>query len=374
MTDLFLFGTLRHQPLLQRILGEEGALPALEPAFLPGHDTRWVAGRGHPVLVDAPEARAEGLLARDVSPAALDRLAFYEAGQGYHPQTRTVETQSGPVAAQVWLPQHAVTPGGTFDLSDWQMRWADVADVAAAEVMSHFGQSAPDAVAKRYLPIRARAAARVNARQSAPTTLRRHAAREDVEVIRHRQAYAHFFSVEEYELRHRKFDGSISAPLDRAVFVSTDAVTVLPYDPVRDRVLLIEQFRMGPFGRGDQQCWSLEAIAGRIEPGEPTEETARREAMEEAGLEIGEMRRIGSYYASPGAKSEYIFSYLALCDLPDSAAGLGGLLSEGEDIRAHVISYDHAMALLQSGEVENSPLMVSLQWLALHREELRASA
>ena len=161
MTDLFLFGTLRHQPLLQRILGEEGALPALEPAFLPGHDTRWVAGRGHPVLVDAPEARAEGLLARDVSPAALDRLAFYEAGQGYHPQTRTVETQSGPVAAQVWLPQHAVTPGGPFDLSDWQMRWADVADVAAAEVMSHFGQSAPDAVAKRYLPIRARAAARV---------------------------------------------------------------------------------------------------------------------------------------------------------------------------------------------------------------------
>ncbi len=194
----------------------------------------------------------------------------------------------------------------------------------------------------------------------------------DVEVVRRRQPYARFFAVEEYDLSFRRFDGSMGEDVNRAVFISGDAVTVLPYDPVRDRVLLIEQFRVGPYARGDDQPWLLEAIAGRIDPGETPEQTARREAVEEAGLDLGELLAVGSYYPSPGAKAEYLYSYVALADLPDSAAGTFGLAEEAEDIRGHLIAFDRLMELVATGEIDNAPLLVSVLWLQRERERLRA--
>jgi ADP-ribose pyrophosphatase len=124
------------------------------------------------------------------------------------------------------------------------------------------------------------------------------------------------------DLSHRRFDGGMSPLITREIFISGDAVTVLPYDPVRDRVLLIEQFRTGALGRGDPLPWQLEAIAGRIDPGEAPEDAARREAVEEAGLMLGRLEPVAEYYPSPGAMTEYIYSYVALCDLPDGVAGV----------------------------------------------------
>ena len=204
--------------------------------------------------------------------------------------------------------------------------------------------------------------------------MRRATAPGDVEVTRHTEPYAQFFSVEEFDLRHRRFDGTMSEPMRRAVFVSGDAATVLPYDPVRDRVMLIEQFRAGPFGRGDPQPWMLEPIAGRIDPGETPEAAARREAVEEAGLTLGALVKVGQYYPSPGMLAEYLYSFVGLADLPDGSAGLGGLAEEHEDIRAHLVSFDRLMALVDSGEVQIAPLLVTIYWLAANRARLRAEA
>ena len=126
----------------------------------------------------------------------------------------------------------------------------------------------------------------------------------------------------------------------------------------------MEQFRAGPLARGDAQPWSLEAIAGRIDAGETPEEAARREALEEAGLTLGPLRQIAAYYPSPGAVNEYLYSFVAQCDLPDGIAGIHGLASESEDIRGHLISLDHLMALVRSGEVNTAPLILTALWLA----------
>jgi nudix-type nucleoside diphosphatase (YffH/AdpP family) len=190
------------------------------------------------------------------------------------------------------------------------------------------------------------------------------------QAIRH--PYAAYFAIEEHQLSFRRFDGSMSAVLDRAVFVSGDAAIVLPYDPVRDRVMVIEQFRAGPHVRGDANPWLIEAIAGRIDGGETPEEAARREAVEEAGLELQAIHAGPSYYPSPAAKAEYLYSFIGIADLPDAAAGLGGLEAEAEDIRSHVISFDHLMALVASGEVDNAPLLILAYWLQSKRAELRA--
>lgn len=186
------------------------------------------------------------------------------------------------------------------------------------------------------------------------------------------QPYAYFFGVQVDDLTFQRFDGRASALIRRAGFVMSDAVTLLPYDPVLDLVLIIEQFRYGPYIRGDVNCWSLEPIAGRIDPGETPEEAALRETQEEARLVVRDdaLMAVGAFYPSPGAISEYLYSYVALCDLSRENEGVSGLAAEAEDIRSHVIPFAQLMTLIDSGEVRNGPLIQSAYWLALNKARL----
>jgi ADP-ribose pyrophosphatase len=193
----------------------------------------------------------------------------------------------------------------------------------------------------------------------------------EVEAVEPHPSHAGFFGLDVQRLRYRRFDGALSPWVSREIFVAGDAVTVLPYDPVRDRVLLIEQMRMGPFGRGDPLPWQLEAIAGRIDPGETPEEAARREAVEEAALELGQLEKVAEYYPTPGAVTEYLYSYVAICDLPDGAAGVFGAEAEAEDIRGHLLSFDALTKALAAGEITNAPLILTALWLQRERARLR---
>ncbi|MCB2136465.1 MAG: NUDIX domain-containing protein, partial [Rhodobacteraceae bacterium] len=218
--------------------------------------------------------------------------------------------------------------------------------------------------------MRGGATARARLPGAAPQ-LRRKGKADDVAVAKFAQVYANYFSVEEYDLQFRRFDGSMSTVVNRAIFLSGDAAVVLPYDPRRDRVLVIEQFRMGPFARGDNNPWLIEAVAGRVDGGETPEEAARREAMEEAGLELFDLIPAKHYYPSPAAMGEYLYTYVGLTDLPDDAAGIGGLPGEAEDIRAHILPFERLMSLVESGEIDNAPLILLAYWLDRHRSAMR---
>jgi len=259
----------------------------------------------------------------------------------------------------------AVVAGFSGEVPDavWQ--------ATAGDVMALMGRASVAEVAARLGPMLVRGASRVRAAQSATTALRHRARPGDVLVADLRQPYAKFFAIEEYDVAWRQFDGAMSDTVTRAAFLSGDAVTVLPYDPLRDRVLVVEQFRAGPLARGDGQCWQIEAIAGRIDPGESAEEAARREAVEEAGLHLTELLEVARYYPSPGAVSEYLYSYVALTDLPDGSAGVFGVAGETEDIRGHLISFDRFMELVATGEIENAPLILTALWLQRERGRLR---
>ncbi len=99
--------------------------------------------------------------------------------------------------------------------------------------------------------------------------------RSDVEVIRCEDVYQGYLKVRRYRLRHRLFDGSWSTEMTREVMERAHAVAVLPYDPTRDEVVLIEQFRMGIFDAGHDP-WSIECVAGLIEADESLEDVAYR--------------------------------------------------------------------------------------------------
>ncbi|MCB2126152.1 MAG: NUDIX domain-containing protein [Rhodobacteraceae bacterium] len=374
MTDFFFYGTLCHPPLVRAVLGRE---VRAEPAALPGHAVH-VAELGAFPMIVAGGAGAPGVLVRGLGAEDVARLDFYEAGFGFDTRDMRVDTAAGPATARVYFPQPGLwRPGAPWDLAAWVARWGAVVTAAAEDFMAQRGIVAPEKLWARYGMMLIRAGARLRAEAEAgqvPMTLRRRAATDDVSRRHGRQVYANYFSVEEFDLRFRHFDGGMSPEVNRGVFVAGDAVVVLPYDPVRDRVLLIEQFRMGPHGRGDPQPWLLEAPAGRVDGGETPETAARREAEEEARLVLRALVPALHHYPSPGCVAEYLYTYVGLADLPDGAAGVAGLPTEAEDIRSHLVSFDRLMAMVETGEVNNGPLILLAYWLARNRARLRADA
>lgn len=177
-----------------------------------------------------------------------------------------------------------------------------------------------------------------------------------------------YFEVDRHRLRHQKFDGGWTPELSREVFERGHAVCLLPYDPSRDEVVLIEQFRVGAYAAG-LNPWLLEVVAGIIEPGEKPEDVARREAQEEAGLTIGQLIEIGDILASPGGSSETIRLYCGQAQTVN-AGGLHGLDEEGEDIKVHVLGREAALEKLASGAITSAPTVIALQWLALNHQRL----
>ena len=192
---------------------------------------------------------------------------------------------------------------------------------------------------------------------------------ERVEIIEQEVPFQGYFRIDRYRLRHRKFEGGWTEPLSREVFERGHAAAVLLYDPARDTVVLIEQFRIGAY-TAELEPWLIETVAGIIEPGEQAEEVVRREAREEAGCEVTDLRPIGTYLMTPGGSSETIAFF---CGRVDSAGagGIHGLAHEGEDIRVVVLTSDEALARLEAGEIINANAVLPLQWLALNRVRLK---
>lgn len=195
--------------------------------------------------------------------------------------------------------------------------------------------------------------------------------RADVDILEREDLYRGFFRAEKVRLRHRLFrDGSWCRPLTREIVYHSEAVGVLLYDPARDEVALVEQFRIGAMAEAAGP-WCLEVVAGMVEPGETPEEVARRELVEEAGMASVALRYIGNYLASPGGCDEKLHLYCGLCDL-SGAGGIFGLDEENEDIKVHVLPATGVFAHLYTGRWNNPAALITLQWLQCHRDTLRA--
>ena len=235
---------------------------------------------------------------------------------------------------------------------------------AASEIMACYGRRRPDEMRARMPLLLRRAEARLAARGPVDR-------RSEVEVLARERRYDGFYALDEYRLRHRQYGGGWSEAVERGTLISYDAVIVLPYDPASDRVLLVEQFRIGPFARGASDPWSSEPVAGLIDPGESAEETARREAREEAGLELTRLIPLGAGYTSPGASTGYHHHFIGLCEIPE-APRRGGLADEDEDIRAVPEPAETFLERLDAGTLGNAPTILCAQALRTLRPALRA--
>lgn len=193
---------------------------------------------------------------------------------------------------------------------------------------------------------------------------------EDVEVIEKTVCYQGFFRLEKYHLRHRLFSGDWSPLLTREMFERGHAAAVLPYDPVRDEIVLIEQFRPGAIDAPGGP-WLMEIVAGMIETGETAETVVKRESIEESGCIITDLIPLYDFLVSPGGTTERIALFCGRTDAT-TADGVHGVTEEGEDIKVHVVTFDTAMALLKSEKITAASAIIALQWLALNRDDVRA--
>ena len=188
---------------------------------------------------------------------------------------------------------------------------------------------------------------------------------------RHLTLFEKYFRLDEYSLSHELFAGGDSPVFTREIFERGAAVVaVLPFDPQRGKVVLIEQFRAGAIGDAETP-WLIECVAGVIEDGEGEQRVAERECVEEAGCEILGLELISSYYVSPGGTSEWCSLYCGIVD-SDGVGGIHGLAHEHEDIRVLVVDTSEAYAWVRSGRIRSSATIIALQWLELNESRLRA--
>ena len=191
----------------------------------------------------------------------------------------------------------------------------------------------------------------------------------DVEIVHREVGYRGFFRVDRYWLRHRLHGGGWSEILMREVLERGHSVAVLPYDPDRDRIVLIDQFRIGAMSAG-WNPWVTEIVAGMVGEGETPEAVAVREAAEETGCSVTHLTKICDYLSSPGGASEVVSIFCGRVDA-SRASGVHGQKDESEDILVYAVPVDEALARLRAGEINNAITIIALQWLMANHADLK---
>lgn len=192
---------------------------------------------------------------------------------------------------------------------------------------------------------------------------------KDYEILQRDVKYQGIFRLVQLHLRHRTFDGGWSDTFTREILERKSATAILPYDPVLEQVILIEQFRAGALANPSGP-WLLEIVAGIYDGDDIPRDVAIREAEEEAGCKILDIHPVCEYFVSPGGATEYLSLFIGRIDA-SKAGGIYGLAHENEDIRAFTIPCEEAFNLLREGKIKTSPAIIALQWLQLNREWLR---
>jgi len=178
-----------------------------------------------------------------------------------------------------------------------------------------------------------------------------------------------FMKLAKFTVQHERFDGGMIGPFTREIVMRTTAVGVLPYDPITDKILLIEQFRVAAHLAG-MPAWQREVIAGISDRDESSEDLARREAVEEANCKVTDLVEMARFLLSPGMSTEVLILYCGRMD-SGQAAGVHGLATEHEDIRSSLFDAKEIPALIEHGTTGNGPLMIALYWMQANRERLR---
>jgi ADP-ribose pyrophosphatase len=183
-----------------------------------------------------------------------------------------------------------------------------------------------------------------------------------VSIERKRYILDDFFKIEEAHLRFEQFNGEMSPVVRRLSLERGNSVAVLVFNRSTDKLILISQFRYPTYQ--NNHGWTIEVIAGMVDPGETPEESTRREVQEETGLNIDVFEHIATFYPSPGGSSELIYLYYSeVSGKQAKYHETGGLLASGEDIKVIELTLAEALAKIKTGDILDAKTIVGIYWL-----------
>ena len=152
--------------------------------------------------------------------------------------------------------------------------------------------------------------------------------------------------------------------LSREAYDRGNGATLLLFNAARGTVILTRQFRLPTFVNGNANGMLIEACAGLLDGAEP-EACIRREVAEETGFQIESPRKIFEAYMSPGSVTEKLHFFVAEYESHQQTGEGGGLAHEGEDIEVLELPLTTALAMVQSGEIQDGKTIMLLQHAAL---------
>ena len=370
--DIFVFGTLKSETLRTIVLGRELAPKDICTASIKGFCVYWAKEGPFPVMVPKEGSEAHGLVLKNLSDVDVERLNYYELGFDYVLSPTYVETNVGPAEASAYFCNNSdMATEKLWSYDDWLSDHSEVQYIAAKEFLDFFDTKYGDTAQAMYNKIFKRAEVYANEAANLSKVIENGPENSiNIQVENIQREYLGFFALNQISLKYSQFDGDISELKNRVILMGSEASLILPYDPVLDKVLLVEQFRIGPFCRGDRAPWVFEPVAGIIEVGETPDEAAKREVFEEAGLEVTQLVKMGSGYPNPGEATSYFYNYIAIVDLSEYSPGIYGAKNEGEDIRTHVIDFNTVLNWSVSNKLRVLPLNTMVLWLALNKLKL----
>ena len=190
----------------------------------------------------------------------------------------------------------------------------------------------------------------------------------DVEILDESVLSEHFFTLKQYKVKHSSFLEGDCPAVVRERLEGKTAVSILLFDPRKDAIVCVEQFRIGLMGVADRS-WSIETVSGFCDIAhEQPHEVAAREVLEETGCELQDLIEVGEFFVSPGSSTERITVFVGCVDSA-KVSGVHGLAHEGEEIRPLVIPREAAMTQLFK-ELNSTSIIIALQWLQINLDEL----
>lgn len=370
--DIFVFGTLRSDTLREIVLGRDMSSDDICEATIKDFQVYWAKEGPFPVMIPEPNSEAYGLVLKNLSEPDVERLNYYELGFDYVLDTTSVETHAGQIGVSAYFCNRSdMATSKLWSYDDWLSDHSEIQYLAAREFLDFFGTKFGDTAQVMYNSILKRAEVFVSESSTPSSALETGPdLNTNIQIEDLKREYLGFFALNQVDLKYPFFDNSTSGLKSRTILMGSEASLILPYDPILDKVLLVEQFRIGPFCRGDKAPWVYEPVAGMIEFGEKPEDAAKREVFEEAGIQVTNLVKINSGYPNPGEATTYFYNYIGIVDLSDYSPGIYGVRDEGEDIRTHVIDFKEVLSWSISNKLRVLPLTTMVLWLALNKLKL----
>lgn len=186
-----------------------------------------------------------------------------------------------------------------------------------------------------------------------------------VQIIQTEVLSDNWYTLRKVTFEIEKTDGT-KITQSREAYDRGNGAVILLYNKSQNTVVLTRQFRLPTYINGNEDGMLIEACAGLLEKESP-EECIKREAMEETGYQVGEVKKIFEAYMSPGSVTEILYFFIAEYSRNDMLTHGGGAEGEEENIEVLEIPFQETLTMIENGQIKDAKTIMLLQYMQIQQ-------